>query len=318
MTLLDLEIALTKRVAEQVGNDMEIMRIVEAISQSGRVGTEMIAKIGFVSANTSVDEEGLGVPSRSIRSITFAVEYAVQNLQRSGHSMILPILDKVYGAVHQWKPTIANMVFQTSFLCDSEDFVELEESSCYMFRQNFRIEIASTTSTDLSEAPCLKESCTQVDFDKFLPNKSCILDSLDRGTGVLYWTKHIPGSAQSNGGISLVAEWWTLSDDPDDGCNNETSAAYACILDGNGEKTNQAILTYIDSGTSQPIEMILDRFEPCLRPGESLIPQYIDTDNIKIAVWRNAIGDLGRKEPENFVTTVGLLKTPPGEFIPIE
>ena len=185
--LLEIENQLYTRVHSAIGQSAVVLRLAEELDQSGRVAEQTMVIVSFVSGTTT-NESGGGayIPTVRTRKMTYSVTLVQKQVQREGHSFALPMLDLIADAVTGWVPEVPGLEFATGFELDSERFVQVTDSSQFIYEQNYSVQVSVSDGRFYTQ-PCA--AFDPISIEDFLPNRKCLLTDSGRVTGLAVWSR---------------------------------------------------------------------------------------------------------------------------------
>ena len=185
--LLEIENQLYTRVHSAIGQSAVVLRLAEELDQSGRVAEQTMVIVSFVSGSTT-NESGGGayIPTVRTRKMTYSVTLVQKQVQREGHSFALPMLDLIADAVTGWVPEVPGLEFATGFELDSERFVQVTDSSQFIYEQNYSVQVSVADGRFYTQ-PCA--AFDPISIEDFLPTRKCLLTSDGKNTGLAVWSR---------------------------------------------------------------------------------------------------------------------------------
>lgn len=186
--ILEIENELYKRVHSTLGQSAVVLRLAEDLDQSGRVAENTLIIISWVGGSNLNPHPGAYIPTTRNRTLTYKVTVIQQNLQRSGHSFVLPILDLVWDCLSGWTPPVKGLTFQTGFEPGAESFSAVTEAKQFIYELTFSITIIISDGRNYSTPYAAFD---EIKLDSYLPQRKCLLTKEKRNTGLAVWRRRV-------------------------------------------------------------------------------------------------------------------------------
>jgi hypothetical protein len=293
--LLEIENQLYSRVHSAIGQSAVVLRLAEELDQSGRVAEQTMIIVSFVSGSTT-NESGGGayIPTVRTRRMTYSVTLVQKQVQREGHSFALPMLDLVADAVTGWVPEVPGLEFATGFELDSERFVQVTDSSQFIYEQNYTV-MVSVADGRFYTQPCA--AFDPISIEDFLPIRKCLQTQNGINTGLAVWSRVVSPEATE----SYIVEDLR-------GCERRFGdrLKLTCGLAEDGSATykftpNEAISVNSDGeeviDNTKVIEGGLQKVWKCDKTKEGDYPPWFKL-NINFGLWRNQAGTVPNQDPQ--------------------
>ena len=304
--LLEIENQLHRRVHEVLGQSAVVLRLAEEIDESGRVAEQTMIVISYANESTNNPNKGAYIPTVRSRSLTYSITIIQKQVQREGHSFALPLMDLIYDSVAGWVPAIPGLEFQTGFEPGQGRFVQVTEASQFIYEMTFTVQV------NLADGRFYSQPCAAFDpifLEKFLPQRSCLLTTDGKNTGIAIWRRVI--------GPDTTQEY--VVEDPR--CKKEISDNLEVICNSsyNGTATYRFIPRIALSFNAQGERVIdeskvlsgqLQKVWKCYKDSVDPYPPWFKL-NRDSGLWRNQIGTVPNSDPETSARQDLLLETNP-------
>lgn len=310
--LLEIENQLYTRVHSAIGQSAIVLRLAEELDQSGRVAEQTMIIISFVSGSTT-NESGGGayMPTVRTRKMTYSVTLVQKQVQREGHSFALPMLDLTADAVTGWVPEVPGLEFATGFELDSERFVQVTDSSQFIYEQNYTIAVSVPDGRFYTQ-PCA--AFDPISVEDFLPTRKCLQTPNGINTGLAVWSRTTGPEATE----SYVVE--DLK-----GCERRWGdrLELTCEAAEDGTATykftpDEAINIGSDGkeviDNSKVIEGNISGVWKCDKTKEGDYPPWFKL-NIDFGLWRNEAGTVPNKDPSTSAKQVNISLKPDDVYL---
>lgn len=290
--LLEIENQLTKRVHSTLGQNAVVIRLAEEIDKSGKVAEKTMVIVSWTGGNTKNPYEGGYVPTVRNRTLNYSITVIQNQLQREGHSFALPLMDLIYDAVAGWVPEVPGLEFRTGFEPGNERFVQVTESSQFIYEMNFSINVSLSDGRFFSQ-PCA--AYCDVYIGDFLPQRSCLMTPDKKLIGLAIWRRKIGADGNEEFIVKDKKCEKGIGDILELNCSSELdgSATYRFIprearyRDSTGKEVFDE---------SKIISGSLNKVYKCYR-GNSDIPPWFRL-NIDTGIWRNIPGNMPSTDPD--------------------
>ena len=304
--LLEIENQLHRRVHGALGQSAVVLRLAEELDESGRVSEQTMIIISYANENSSNSNKGAYIPTVRTRSLSYSVTLVQKQVQREGHSFALPLMDLIYDAVTGWVPEVPGLEFQTGFEPGSGRFVQVTEASQFIYEMTFTVEV------NLSDGRFYSQPCAAFDpvsISDFLPQRSCLLTSDGKNTGIAIWRRKTGADSVEEYLVEDPRCKRELSDNLDVTCDPEQEgiATYrfvpriALAFNSQGERV-------VDE--SKVLEGELQKVWKCYKKHTEPYPPWFKL-NIDSSLWRNAVGTVPNTRPGTSARQDLHLKTNP-------
>lgn len=290
--LLEIENQLHKRIHNTIGQSAVVIRLAEEIDESGRVAEQAMIIVAFSSANTDNPHKGAYIPTVRNRRLSYTVTLIQKQTQREGHSFALPLLDLIADSITGWVPEVPGLEFQTGFELGSERFVQVTDSSQFIYEQVYTVEVLISDGRFYSQ-PCA--AFDPISIEDFLPKRKCLMTPNDRYTGLAVWRRTV--------GINEIQEY--VVEDPRCGRNIGDELELTCSNQEDGTATfrfmpREAYSPGPDGeliiNNSKTTSGTLQKVWKCYRGNVGPYPDWFKL-KIDSGLWRNEAGTVPNTNP---------------------
>lgn len=275
-----------------LGQSAVVLRLAEELDESGRVAEQAMIIISYANENSTNSNKGAYIPTVRTRSLSYSITIIQKQTQREGHSFALPLMDMIYDSVTGWVPEVSGLEFQTGFEPGTGRFVQVTEASQFIYEMTFTIEV------NLADGRFYSQPCAAYDpisLGDFLPQRSCLLTSDGKNTGIAIWRRRIGPDEEQEYLVEDPRCDRDIADNLDIVCNP--------ALDGRATYTftPRVALSFNAQGNrvvdnSKVVTGNLQKVWKCYKDHTEPYPPWFKL-NIDSGLWRNTIGTVPNTKP---------------------
>jgi hypothetical protein len=290
--LLEIENQLTKRVHTTLGQNAVVIRLAEELDKSGKVAEKTMVIVSWSGGNTKNPYEGGYIPTVRNRTLNYSITIIQNQLQREGHSFALPLMDLIYDAVTGWVPEVQGLEFRTGFEPGAERFVEVTDSSQFIYEMNFSINVS------LSDGRFFSQPCAAFDdvyIGDFLPQRSCLMTSDKKTIGLAIWRRKTSSDTNEEFIVEDTKCPKALGDVLEVSCSSslDGSATYRFIPRAARSRNSAGIEVFNESLI---ISGTLQKVYKCYKGNTETLPPWFKL-NVDTGIWKNVAGTIPNTDP---------------------